>query len=131
WADYLAELTADVGAWTPGASLAVARRVGRPTDLSVGVSWAGHYASARLPNPTLRGPAYQFLVAPELSLEATQAAALALHATARYRVGGGSALWARIRYDAVRPQGDSLPLGPAPDSRRTTVTYQLGLITGI
>jgi len=78
-----------------------------------------------------KGPAYQRLIAPELSLEAGQAAALALHATLRYRTGGASALWAGIRYDGVRPRGDSLPLGPAADSRRTTVTYQVGLIAGM
>lgn len=131
WTDYLAELTADLSAWSPGASVAVARRVGRPTDLSLGLAWAGRYASARLPNPALRGPAYQFLVGPELSLDATQATAFAVHATVRYRVGLSSALWASLHYDTARPQGDSLPLGPAPDSRRTSVTYQIGLVAGI
>lgn len=131
WADYLAELSADIETWTPGASVEVARRVGRPTDLALGFAWAGHFASARLPNPALRGPAYQQLIAPELSLEATQAAGVAWHGTLRYRLAPASALWIRLRYDEVRPRGDSLPLGPAPEARRKTVTFQLGLTAGM
>ena len=131
WDDYLAQLSANLDSWTPGICLEIARRFTPQADVSLAFGWAGQYGSARLPNPANEGPGYQFLVAPQLSLEATQAAAVAWNATVRHRLGGASALWFRLRYENAGPQGDSLPYGPSSDARRKIVTYQLGLTAGL
>jgi hypothetical protein len=129
--DYVAELRSDIGSWLPGAAVEIARRVGPGTRVAFGAAYAGHYAASTMPNPTTKGPIYQLLIAPELSLDASQAQAVAAQATLVHRLRGATSAWVRVGYERLAPADtpgqSTLPLRPNGDRKGWSVS--LGLVT--
>jgi hypothetical protein len=123
--DLLLELRSKVTATTPRVGLEVGRFLRERLFLAAGGSVAAYGATTSIPDPSARGPVYQFYYAPEFGLYATDARPVSGSVFARYRVAKAAALWFDWRIERLAPSGDSrVPL--APTGSRTVNRLTLG-----
>lgn len=125
--DQIAALRSELQAWTTGLGLAAAWRPVPSLALSAGAAFATFGAGGAIPDPTNLGVAYRSYVAPELSLEATDARAWAASLSALWSVLPSGSLWARVQPASLQAVGGTLlPLLPHGD--RTGWTLETGVI---
>lgn len=122
--DYVASLATDIVAWSPSASLEVARDVGTRGALAVTVLGGQHATTSRVPASAEQGPVYREYIAPELALAAGGATLLGGGVTGRWRVRNGT-WWASLRGESLAPTGPQLTA--SPDGNRTMWSVTVGL----
>jgi len=127
--DYLVRVRSMIESWTPGGGLEVARSYGNSTAVSFGFAFASYSATALIPNPESMGPVYRLLIAPELSLYATQSRPAVASFGLRQRLGEGTRLLLRARWETAAPRGESTE-SFAPRGHRTLWNVSLALLLG-
>jgi hypothetical protein len=65
--------------------------------------------TSELPNPTNRGPVYQYYFAPELDLYSSRAMPVAFSLTLQYRTGKAATLWVSGRSERLS-SSESVPI---------------------
>lgn len=124
--DFLAQLRSEIEAWSPGASLELARRVTSASWVALAFGQTWYSAASTIPAPNDLSDEYQRLIAPELALNASAARATAFTLTASTEFGG-SALWGRLSREELSPT-DREPVPTfAPEGDRSRWTLAIGL----
>lgn len=126
--DFVVDVFSDIQTWTPGVGLEIARQLGTSTSVSAGYAIGFHASTASIPNPGSMGPVYRLLIAPELSLYATQARPNRLMLSVRQRFGSGSALLLRADRESAAPHSVEEGLPFAPRGSRTLWRLSLSLL---
>lgn len=125
--DFISNIGTAITAWSGGASLEIARALDPATMVSVGGGFAQRASTTTIPNPSSLGAVGQWLIGPELAMEATQSRPLVFGARIRRSVGSGVALLLGGHREALEPVGaNSIPLLPTGDRTRWSVS--LGVI---
>lgn len=124
--DFIAEIGSEIETWSPGVAFEVARAFGNRTLTSVGFALAAYSTDSAIPNPEAMGPLYGTLVAPELSLYATQARPAAVTVALRQGIGTRTALSVLTSWETLTSTGSgSLPF--APNGDRTLWSVRIGV----
>ncbi|HEX9728241.1 MAG TPA: hypothetical protein VGA37_07045 [Gemmatimonadales bacterium] len=126
--DFVFERSAEIDSWLPGGGIEVARAFKSGTAVSLAVAMALYAAISRIPDPVGLEPAYQILIAPELSLYATRVAPRSTTITVRQDVGRSRWVFASSRYESVGTDDEPLPF--RPDGRRTKWQLTFGVVLG-
>jgi Family of unknown function (DUF6850) len=128
--DQIAALRSELQSWTTGLGVAAAYRPASSLTVALGGALAKYGAGGAIPDPTGLGVVYRTYVAPELSLEATDALAWAASLSALWSVLPGGSLWLRVAPASLSPASSAaqLPLLPAGD--RTAWTVEVGVVAG-
>jgi hypothetical protein len=125
--DQIAGLRSERQSWTMGLGLAAAWRPAPSFAIAAGAAFATYGAGGAIPDPTSLGVAYRTYVAPELSLDATDARAWAASFSLLWSVLPSGSLWARVQPASLEAvSGTLLPLLPSGD--RTGWTLETGVI---
>jgi hypothetical protein len=125
--DQIAALRSELRAWTTGLGLAAAWRPVPSLALAGGAGFATYGAGGAIPDPTDLGVAYRTYVAPELSLEATDARGWAASLSALWSVLPSGSLWVRVAPASLSAVGGTqLPL--LPGGNRTGWTVETGVV---
>jgi hypothetical protein len=122
--DYVASLATDIVAWSPSASVEVARDVGSRGALAVTLLAGQHATTSRVPASAEQGPVYREYIAPELALAAGGATLLGGGVTGRWRLRNGT-WWASLRGESLTPM--SARLAASPDGHRTMWSMTVGM----
>ena len=126
-ADFISSMRTAITTWSAGASLEIARALGPATLVSIGGGFAQRASTTTIPNPTSLGAIGQWLIGPELAMEATQSRPVVFGARIRRSVGLGVALVLGGHREVLEPVGDpSIPL--TPTGERTRWSVSLGVI---
>lgn len=114
--DFISSIGTAITAWSGGASIEVARALDQATLISIGGGFAQRASTTTIPNPTTLGTIGQWLIGPELAMEATQSRPIAFGARIRRSVGSGVALLFGGQREVLEPVGDpTVPLVPTGD----------------
>jgi hypothetical protein len=129
--DFLALRQASFDVWEPGVSVTAGTWfAGRAWgEVSAGV--AGHYAAASIPDPDSTSAPYQQYVAPDLSLDATQARVTTLRAAFRNTFTSAFTAWLELRYEKATPTGAAVSHGPVSPTDRSRFGLVAGVVVGL
>jgi hypothetical protein len=128
--DAVAEFGTDIEGWVHAATLEVAHWFSERFLASAGYAGAFYSRTARIPDPSDLGPAYQSLVAPELAYYATESLSHQAALTFRWNPQGRTSLWVQGRYGALKPLESQVPLQYAPEGDRQSWSLGLGVVLG-
>jgi hypothetical protein len=93
-----------------------------------GAALSAYGADGGIPDPTDLGVAYRAYVAPELSLEASDARAFAASLSALWAVLPGGSLWARVPRSSLGGSDAAFQLPLAPGGERTGWRVEVGVV---
>lgn len=124
--DFLAELRSEIEAWSPGASIELARHVGRASWVGAAVGQTWYSAASTIPSPDSLGTEYRRLIAPELAFTARAATATALTLTVSHDVGRSS-VWVRAHRESLSPSDREPVPSLAPGGNRSRWMVTIGL----
>jgi len=127
--DTVAGIWTDLETLTPGIALEAGRTVLKRLFVSAGVAYASYEPRGAIPEPLARGPAYQTMIAPEIEVEATQAAVQAYSLSVRWQVRDAMAVWASARSESLAPTTSGLLRVAAfrPDGSRIATSVVFGV----
>jgi hypothetical protein len=128
--DAVAEFGTDIEGWVHAATLEVAHWFSERFLASAGYARSYYSRTARLPNPSDLGPAYQSLVAPELAYYATESISHQAALTFRWSPQTRNSLWMQARYGVLEPRGGGDPLQFAPQGERKSWSLAFGIVLG-
>jgi hypothetical protein len=106
----------------------VAYRAAPSLSIGAGVAVAGYGAGGAIPDPTGLGVAYRTYVAPELSLEASDARAWAASLSCLWSVLPGGSVWARVRRTSLAGSNGAVQLPLTPNGDRTGWGLEVGVV---
>jgi len=126
--DVIAEFGTEIEGWVHGATLEFARSYSDRVFASAGYAGSVYWRTATLPDPAALSPIYQRLIAPELAVYATEAAAHSAALTLRWRASGSTSLCVQGRYTVLYPRGVGPPLEFLPDGNRVSWSLALTVV---
>ncbi len=129
--DFLALRQASLDVWEPGVSVTAGTWFAGRAWGEVSASVAGHYAAASIPDPDSTSVLYQLYVAPDLSLDATQARVMTLRAALRNTFTSAFTAWLELRYEKATPTGAAVSHGPVPPADRSRLGVFAGVVVGL
>ena len=129
--DQLARMRSDLEGWTTGFGVSVAYRPFPSLALGAGGAIAHYGAGGAIPDPADTGPAYSTYVAPELSLEATDATSWAASGSVLWSLLPTASLWARVSGTSLSGSEGGVRLPLAPGGKRKWWSVELGAVLGV
>ena len=126
--DQLAAQRSELQSWTTGFGIAVAYHPASSLAIGLGGALAKYGAGGAIPDPRELGVVYRTYVAPELSLEATDALAWAASLSVLWSALPGGSLWLRVAPSSLSPNNGGTQLPLVPRGARQAWTAEAGVI---
>jgi hypothetical protein len=128
--DAIAEFGTNIEGWVHSGALEVAHWFGERFIASAAYAGSFYSRTARLPDPSGLGPAYQELIAPELAYYGTESISHQGALTFRWNPQSVTSLWVQGRYGVLKPLEGENPLEFAPQGERQSWSVALGVVLG-
>ncbi|MFQ5705486.1 MAG: DUF6850 family outer membrane beta-barrel protein [Gemmatimonadales bacterium] len=127
--DVIAEVLTDIRSSNFGVNLEVARKFSNLLGVSASYTRSFYTAEGTIPKPTVLGPLFQELIAPELGLYLTDTQPEAARFSVQWKSNPTTALVVQARYQSFAPSDNSLSrLSFAPGGDRNGWRVRFGVI---